>query len=129
LGARSNVAAGYGVVPAIAAQHDRRLSGRSTGTECAGTRTASPGTGSAGTGCRARGSRTRTGTAGSSGARARTGTTGSSRTHAPSAAQSAESTGTVKRQAADIALAHGSVPRGLDLPGFRVDCDAVVDAV
>src|SRR6266478_4103127 len=32
-------------------------------------------------------------------------------------------------QAPNIALAHGSVPGGLDLTGSCVDCDAVVDAV
>ncbi len=58
--------------------------------------------------------------------RARAGTASSSGTCAPSAA---ESTGAAKSQTPNIALAHGSVPGGLDLTGFCVDCDAVVDAV
>src|SRR6185503_7961202 len=42
---------------------------------------------------------------------------------------SASSSGAANIQASDIALAHGSVPGGLDLTGFCVGCDAVVDAV
>jgi hypothetical protein len=45
------------------------------------------------------------------------------------AASAARSTAAANIQAPNIALAHGSVPGGLDLTGFRVDCDAVVDAI
>ena len=49
------------------------------------------------------------------------------RTCATTAAETAA--GAANTQASDIALAHRSVPGGLDLTGLRVDCDAVVDAV
>src|SRR5207342_349340 len=68
----------------------------------------------------------RTGSPGSSGGGA--GTRGCTSGTA-CATSAAESTAAAKIQAANIALAHGSVPRGLDLTGFCVDCDAVVDAV
>src|SRR5690606_24569891 len=89
LGARANVAAGDGVVLAVAAQHHRRLSGRSTATERAGTAGRS-GRGSGGTARGAEAGRARTGTAGSSGTRART---------------AAEPAGGVESKAPDIALA------------------------
>src|SRR5262249_58941167 len=42
---------------------------------------------------------------------------------------STSSSATANIQASDIALAYRSVPGGLDLTGFCVGCDAVVDAV
>src|SRR4029450_3418763 len=63
------------------------------------------------------------GTSGSAG----TGSCASGATATTSPAEAAPPA--AKSQAAAIPLAHGSVPGGLDLTGFRVDCDAVVDAV
>src|SRR5688572_29236131 len=117
LGTGSYVGApGYGELLAIAAKNDWRLrrssrSAEST-TRCA--RAGSARAGSSGS-CDA-------GTSGSAG----TGSCASGSTCTTSAAETAAA---AKSQAPDIALAHGSVPGGLDLTGLCVDCDAVVDAV
>src|SRR6185369_2794232 len=146
LGTGSYVRAGYGVLLAIAAENDWRLSRRSTGAASSSAKCARParssGSGSAGTGrctrtAKCRGTSTAAGTIGRSSRSAGTGyrtgtspagpgTAGSSGPCAPSAAGAA---GATKIQAPDIALAHGSVPSGLELTGFCVSRDAVVDAV
>src|SRR5688572_8607252 len=123
LGTGSYVGApGYGELLAIAAENDWRLrrssrSAEST-TRCATTgsraRAGGAGAGSSGS-CDA-------GTSGSAG-------TGSCASGATGTTRAAEAAAAAKSQASDIALAHGSVPGGLDLTGFRVDGDAVVDAV
>src|SRR6185369_13271224 len=107
-------------LPAIAAEYDWRLrrssrSAEST-TRCAttGRRARARSSGSCGSGAGTRGC-------------AETGSCASARTSATSAPES--TTAAAKIQAPDIALAHGSVPGGLDLTGFCVDRDAVVDAV
>src|SRR5262249_42707922 len=63
------------------------------------------------------------------GRRARTGTTAITRGCALSGLRSARAAHAAKSQASDIALAHRSVPGGLDLTGRCVDCNAVVWAV
>src|SRR5215475_6619758 len=112
LGTGSYVARGLGVLPAIAAEDDWRLS--------SGTGTASGS--SAGTCGRTRTTRTTGNCAGASNSvsRGRCAWTGTSATSAATAAKS---------QASDIALAYRSVPGGLDLTGHCIGCDAVVGAV
>src|SRR5688572_18403114 len=110
-----------GVVLAIAAENHRRLGRRCT--EAAGSGSACTGTTS-----------TRTSTSGRGGTCTRSGRCRSGSTCTRTAGTSAgtgttDSQGRGKTQASDIALAHRRVPRGLDLTGLCVGCDAVVDAV
>src|SRR5687768_14732428 len=123
LGSGSYVGApGYGELLAIAAEYDWRLRRSSRSAESTST--------CARTGSRARAGGARAGSSGSCDAgtsgSASTGSCASGSTCTTSAAETAAA---AKSQAPDIALAHGSVPGGLDLTGFCVDCDAVVDAV
>src|SRR5262245_7711703 len=125
LGTGSYVGApSYGELLAVAAENDWRLRRSSRSAEST-TRCAT--TGSA----RARSSGISGNSAGSdagtSSCCAWTGSCASARTRTASAAET--SAAAAKRQASDIALAHRSVPRGLDLTGLVVNCDAVVDAV
>src|SRR5262249_34986521 len=114
-GTGSDVGAGDGVLLAVAAEHDGRLS-RSSTTESAGT-----GRGPARPAGPRRGPTTahRAGRTppGRTPRRAPPGTAGSSGTCAPSATESG-SAGAVKGETPDIALAHGCVPRGLDYTGL-----------
>src|SRR6185295_15277999 len=57
------------------------------------------------------------------------GTSGSAGTGSCASGATGTTSAAAKSQSSDIALAHGSVPGGLDLTGFCVDGDAVVDAV
>ena len=101
LGTGSYVARGLGVLPAIAAENDWRLR-RSSRRADSTTR------------CARSGSRTRT-------SGTRTGSCASGSTCSTSAAETAAA---AKSHASDIALAHGSVPGGLDLTGLsrRLRC-------
>src|SRR5688572_21683404 len=120
LGTGSYVARGLGVLLAIAAENDWRLSSSSTGTAASSTTCArTTSTTSTGACTRSYGGNCAWATCCTC---SRTGTTSSCRTCAPSAAAA-------KSQASDITLAHGSVPGGFDLTGLCVGCDAVVDAV
>src|SRR6185436_1086677 len=109
--------AGDGELLAVSAEYDWRLRRRSGRTSSASPER--PSTEPASCSWTTRSART-TGSAG-------TGSGSSARTCAASAAEPA--TGRGKTQTPDVALAHGSVPGGLDLTGVRVDGDAVVDAV
>src|SRR5262249_51089812 len=116
------VGARYVVLLAIAAENDWRLS---SSTSASASSSAAKATTRTASGC----ART-TGAAPTSARTASYRNPDSTTARSGTCATTAETTATAaKIQAPNIALAHSSVPGGLDLTGSCVDCDAVVDAV
>src|SRR6516225_6119911 len=139
LGTRSYVGfSGDGKILAIAAENDWRLR-RCTGTSGSTTRSTTTGgaragsSGSCGSGAGTTGTRPTTAssrsarTAGSCWGRT-CATTATETTTTETTTTETTTTAAANSHAPDVALAHGSVPGGLDLAGF-VDCDSVVSVV